>query len=552
MLTSLQIVNYALISSLDVSFESGFSVITGETGAGKSIILGALSLILGQRADSRSIMPGKEKCMVEAVFNIAEYPDLRIFFEGYDLDSPGNECVIRREITSSGKSRAFINDTPVSLAVLRELTVKLIDIHSQHENLMLSNPGYQLNVVDTMAGNSVIRTEYVSAFRQWQKTMNELTQLKEADSRAAAENDFIRFQYEQLEAARLEYNEQQELEVELDRLTHLTEIKSELVIAVQLIDGDEAALPMLKESLHALQKIRMYLPEGNEQSERFHSAFVELKELAGEMRRYHENLTLDPERLEWVSNRLSELYGLQKKHKVSTVGELIVLRDALKQQLIQFDSYSDEIQRLEKECNSHLNNTRILAAKLSESRIAIFRGIEELMVYQLSKLGMPHIRFEVQHKDTGDFKMNGSDEVTFMFSANKSRTVQPVESIASGGEISRLMLSVKALIAGKTELPTILFDEIDSGVSGEIAYRMSEIMTEMGQKMQVITITHLPQIAARGSHHYRVYKDESGASAETKVEKLNQNERIIEIASMLSGGERGEAAIGNARELLGF
>jgi DNA repair protein RecN (Recombination protein N) len=552
MLTSLHISNYALISSLDIRFQGGFSVITGETGAGKSIILGALSLILGQRADTRAIMPGKQKCVVEAIFNIAEYPGIRPFFDINELDAEGDECYIRREITASGKSRAFINDTPVGLGLLKELSVKLIDIHSQHENLMLSNPGYQLNVVDTLAGNIAVRSEYVEAYQQWQKIVSDHAHLKIEEARAATESDFVRFQFEQLDTARLIPDEQLLLETELERLTHLSEIKSDLEATTQLLDGEDSALPLLKESLNSFQKVRKYLPEGDEQLDRFNSAFVELKELAGELRRFHEELTLDPERLELVSNRLSELYGLQKKHKVNTVEALIVLRDAYEQQLQQFESYSDEILKLEKECELAFANMRVCAARLTESRRGILAGIEQSMVMQLSKLGMPHIRFKIRHQDTGDFRPSGSDQITFMFSANKSRDLQPVESIASGGEISRLMLSVKALIAGRTELPTILFDEIDSGVSGEIAYRMSEIMSDMGRKMQVITITHLPQIAARGSHHYRVYKDESGARAETKIEKLDENARVGEIAAMLSGVERGEAAIRNARELLGL
>lgn len=552
MLKSLHISNYALISSLDVSFQGGFSVITGETGAGKSIILGALALILGQRADTRAIMPGKEKCVVEAVFNIAEYPGLTSFFELYELDADSDECCIRREITAAGKSRAFINDTPVALNILKDLSARLIDIHSQHENLLLSNPGYQLNVVDTLAGNSEIRYSYVKAFQLWQKAVNDLAVLKETEARAAAESDFVRFQFEQLDAARLIPDEQLQLETELERLTHLSEIKSELEVSTHLLDSEDAALSMLKESLNSIQRIKKYLPDGEEQFERFNTAFVELKELAGELRKFHEELNLDPERLELISNRLSDLYSLQKKHKVNSVEELIVLKDDYERQLQKIDSYSEAILQLEKDCAAYLELLHTSSERLTESRLAVLPEIEQSMITQLSKLGMPHIRFKISHQKTEEFRLSGTDQMTFMFSANKSRDLQPVESVASGGEISRLMLSVKALIAGKTELPTILFDEIDSGVSGEIAFRMSEIMSGMGQKMQVITITHLPQIAARAVHHYRVFKDESGASAETGIEKLDQNSRIDEIAAMLSGEERGEAAIRNARELLGF
>lgn len=550
MLTSIKITNYALISNLEIELESGFSVITGETGAGKSIILGALSLILGQRADSKSIKSGAEKCVIEAVFDLRNHGQMDVFFTENNLDVEVVDCTVRRELSMSGKSRAFINDTPVALTVLRDFTSRLIDIHSQHENLLIANPNFQLEVVDTIAGNEALMKRYTDHFEHWKQLTQRLVQLQKKAARVMEEIDFVKYQHEQLMAARLVEHEQSELEAELSLLTHMSEVKSQLEKATHLLDGDPAALPSLKEALHALQKVAMYIPHGEQLSERFQIAWIEIKDLSDEMQRYNEQLVFDAQRLNKVEGRLSELYLLQKKHRVNTLDELIAKREMYAHQLEQFHSFDDEMAQLSIQTQTAFAALQASAAELTASRVAIATNLEKSLISQLHKLGMPHVAIQINVTEQSDYLPTGNNHVQFLFSANKNRAVQPVEGIASGGEISRLMLSIKSLIAGKRALPTILLDEIDNGVSGEMAYRMSEIMSEMGRVMQVITITHLPQIASKGTHHFKVYKDNSGEYSETKICKLTENERVAEIASMLSGEATGEAAIQNARELL--
>ncbi len=552
MLKSINITNYALISSLEIDFNPGFSVMTGETGAGKSIIIGALSLISGQRADNKSLKSGAQKCIVEAVFDVSEYPGLMQFFKNYELDYDPNQCYIRRELTSAGKSRAFINDTPVSLNLLRDLSGRLIDIHSQHENLMLMNPDYQLDVIDTVASNADMLKHYFDSYQLWRNAVEKLDKTQKEAARALEETDFVRFQFEQLNAACLLENEQEELESELAMLSHAGEIKTQLERSTQLIEGEGAAIVLLKESLNALDKVSGYIPGGSELYERYHSAWIEIKDICDEMRRFDEQFVYDPNRMEQVENRLSELFTLQKKHQVNSVAELIEKREMYGTQLQQILSFDDEILKLQKDCEEKLIRLKAASADLSQSRKSVIAYIEKFLAEQLVKLGMPHVRFEIRMMETEGFHPKGCDQLQFYFSANKNRDLQPVDSIASGGEVSRLMLSVKALIAGKCELPTIILDEIDVGVSGEIAHRMSEIMAEMGKMMQVISITHLPQIAARGVNHYKVYKDETTDVTETHIRLLTKNERIEEVASMISGEQKSEASLQNARELLGF
>lgn len=552
MLKSINITNYALISSLEIDFDSGFSVMTGETGAGKSIIIGALSLILGQRADNKTLKSGAQKCTVEAVFDISKHNSLISFFQDNELDYDSHQCIVRRELTSIGKSRAFINDTPVSLNVLRDLSGRLIDIHSQHENLMLMHPDYQLDVIDTVAGNSAFFQHYSETYQKWKLAVDKLELTQKEAIRAMEETDFVRFQFEQLTAAVLQENEQDEFELELAMLSHAGEIKNQLEKSTQLIEGEGAALSLLKESLNAMQKISDFIPGGSELKDRFYSTWIEIKDICVEMRRFNDHFVYDPSRMDWVANRLSELFTLQKKHQVNSVRELIEKREMYGAQLQQILSFEDVIAALQKACDEHFIRLKAASAELTNSRKAVFSFIEKFLTEQLFKLGMPNVRFEVRLKMFDDFHPKGSDQVQFFFSANKNRELQPVDRIASGGEVSRLMLSVKALIAGKRELPTIILDEIDVGVSGEIAHRMSDIMSDMGKTLQVISITHLPQIAAKGSSHYKVYKDESSDHTETHIRKLNDNERIQEIASMISGESKSEASLQNARELLGF
>ncbi|MEA4983922.1 DNA repair protein RecN [bioreactor metagenome] len=550
MLKSIFISNYALISTLEINFQPGLSVLTGETGAGKSIILGALSLILGQRADNKSIKKEEDKCVVEAVFDISAYKHLDDFFETNELDHDVYHCIIRRELTANGKSRAFINDTPVALTVLRDLTSRLIDIHSQHENLLLSNASYQLEVLDTVARNNELLQEYRESYLVWKADEKTLEKLKADSAKAASETDFIRFQFNQLQEAKLIPDEQQELEAEQETLSHIEEIKTELNKITGLLDGEQGSLLQLKESVAAMSKIAKFVTEGDTKLERIQAAYIDLKDLTQELILLQESLDYNPARLEETENRLSELYSLMQKFKVNSVEALIEKRDSFGTQLQHIDSFEEEIDRLEKKLAASFTHLQKYALLLTESRTSQIATVEQYMIQQLSQLGMPNIQFKIRLIPIQQYTENGIDQVEFLFSANKNREMQRVEEIASGGEISRLMLAIKSLIAGKSDLPTIIFDEIDTGVSGEIAHRMGEIMLQMSRTMQVITITHLPQIAAKGEHHFRVYKDDSGQQTETYIQRLSATERVDEIATMLSGKVRGEAAIQNARELL--
>lgn len=551
MLRKLYISNYALISELEIDFGAGFSSITGETGAGKSIILGALSLILGQRAETKAIKNDSEKCIIEATLDISGYSQLASFFEQNDIDYSSSECIIRRELTGAGKSRAFINDTPVSLIVLRDLTVQLIDIHSQHDNLLLANPNYQLDVVDTIAQNAGLMAEYAAKYAEWQKLIADLRKLEQNAQRYSTELDYIQFQYNQLTEARLSDGEQEELEQEQSSLAHAEEIKTELILSQNLFDDDNAVLPMLKEVISAVSKVKKYVADGDAWVDRLQSAYIELKDIKSELSSFADRVEDNPARLADVENRLSELFTLQKKYKTDSVAGLIEIRDEFELQLQKIESFEEDIALLNKNIALIVEDVKLLSDKLTASRKAVVGYIENYMVEHLTELGMPNIQFKVQINTTENFTAIGCDEVQFLFSANKNREVQPVQLIASGGEVSRLMLSIKALIANKSDLPTIIFDEIDTGVSGEIAHRMGEIMQTMSQGMQVITITHLPQIAAKSAAQYRVYKDDSGMQTQTHIEKLNAEQRVTEIAQMLSGKNLSEISILNAKELLG-
>ena len=550
MLKSLYISNYALITELNINFESGFSVITGETGAGKSIILGALSLILGQRADNKTIKLDADKCVIEAEFDISSYKHIDSFFQQNDLDNDSSRCLIRRELTNSGKSRAFINDTPVALNIIKDLSNKLLDIHSQHENLLLSNDTYQLEVVDTIAQNNEIFSNYSQNYLQWRAVQQELKLLKKTAEKQASDIDYIQFQFNQLTDAQLVIDEQSMLESEQETLSHAEEIKLELQKVHQLLNEEVSSLPQIKESINAISRIKNYISNGSEWLGRLDSVFIELKDIASEIDSFEERLDYNPSRLEWVQNRLSEIYSLQKKYKVSTVKELIDLKDNFSDQLLKISSYDEDILALSNKLNV-LHDELIHKAKmLTNTRINACEPIEKYLVEQLSKLGMPNIQFQVVISKLNELSENGIDEVQFLFSANKNRALQPVTQIASGGEVSRLMLTIKSLVANKADLPTIIFDEIDTGVSGEIAHKMGEIMNAMSKDMQVITITHLPQIAAKGSQHYKVYKDESGVQTQTHIRHLTNEERVTELAQMLSGKEVTTAALQNAQDLL--
>lgn len=549
MLKSLYVLNYALISELNISFDSGFSVITGETGAGKSIIIGALSLILGQRADTKSIKEGTEKCIIEAEFMI-DNTKLDRFFQSNDLDYKGKQCIIRRELTAAGKSRAFINDSPVSLNLLRELSLELIDIHSQHENLLLSDGSYQLNIVDTFAGNSLVFSNYQQAYFEWCKLAEELKTLKQTAQKQANEADYIRFQFEQLDKAQLTEGEQEELEQEQSLLNHAEEIKTELYKAVGLLTEEQMTLPLLREAYNAVGKIQNYSAEAKTWYERLSSSLIELKDIADEIAAYEEHIEFNADRLLEINERLNLIYGLQQKYKVAAIADLIKLKEEFSTSLLKIDSYDEEIELLEKKLAEKHNEMRQKADLLSENRKKTFQSIENYLIAQLIKLGIPNIQFKIEIHALENFTESGKDEISFLFSANKNRSMQAIAQIASGGEISRVMLSIKSMIAHKAGLPTIIFDEIDTGVSGEIAHRMGDIMRQMGQEIQIITITHLPQIAAKGAHHYRVYKEEKTTDTETHIVRLTKEDRLHEIATMLSGKTISDAALNTAKELL--
>ncbi|NLO70917.1 MAG: DNA repair protein RecN [Porphyromonadaceae bacterium] len=549
MLKSLHISNYALINELDIDFSDGMTVLTGETGAGKSIIIGALSLVMGQRADTKVIKEGETKAVVEIGFDVNNY-NLQPFFEDNELDYY-DVTVIRREVMSNGKSRAFVNDTPVQLTLLKNLSDKLIDIHSQHENLLLATENYQLQVVDNIAENSLEKDEYQAAFEKWTQAKDYLQKLRNEAEKQRADLDYIEFQLTQLDEAKLTENEEEELEVELETLSHVEEIKTELQHAETLLESEDfSVLSALKESRNVLLKIQAYLPESEKWSERLEEVFIELKDILSDISSNQDKIDFNPERLEYVDNRLGVLISLQKKFKVENIKALINLRESFRKQINRIGNMDDEIQESERKLDACFEDLKTAAEKLSKSRKKIFPFIEKTLIEKLSLLGMPDIRFKVDCAELQSFTQTGKDQITFLFSANKNRSVQPVTDIASGGEISRLMLAIKSMLISKADLPTIIFDEIDTGVSGDIAGRMGEIMKLMSSNSQVIAITHLPQIAAKGKEHFQVYKDNSGKETITFIKKLTPNERIKEIAQMLSGKSVTEAAMMNAMELM--
>jgi len=550
MLRSLYIQNYALIEKLDISFEQGFSVITGETGAGKSIILGAIGLLLGQRADVKSIRTGATKCIIEARFDISNY-HMQPFFEENELDYE-DECILRRELYASGKSRAFINDTPAQLAQMKELGEQLIDIHSQHQNLLLNKEGFQLNVLDLLAHDEPALSAYQAAYKQWKQAQNDLDRLLERAARDKADEDYIRFQWEQLEEAHLTKGEQEELEQEAETLSHAEDIKASLYRTDQLFNNEEGGLlSNLKECCNVMAELQAVYPAAEEWANRLESSYIELKDIADEVSDREEQVEFNPTRLDEVNERLNLIYSLQQKHRMDTVDELMALRDDYATRLASISSSDEEIETLKKRCGELQSEVRRQAAGLTEARREAAREVERQMAARLVPLGMPNVRFVVDMGERKEPGLHGMDTVTFLFSANKNGTLQNISSVASGGEIARVMLSVKAMIAGAVKLPTIVFDEIDTGVSGEIADRMADIMQEMANNdRQVISITHLPQIASRGRAHYKVYKKDNETETNSHIRRLTDEERVEEIAHMLSGATLTEAALNNARALL--
>lgn len=550
MLKQLYIKNFTLIDELDIQLFPGFSVITGETGAGKSIILGALSLLLGQRADSKSIKSGCDRCIIEAHFDLSRY-QLESLFADNDIDYDNEDCIFRRELTSTGKSRSFINDTPVSLAVMKSIGQQLVDIHSQHQNLLLQEEDFQLNVVDIIAQDGKQLSDYQQAFKDYQTARKAVVRMQEELAKAAENEDFMRFQYNELQEANLEPGQQEELEQESETLSHVEDIKEALFNAEGILIGEEANLvESLREVSRTLSNIKGVFADVAEVTERIDSCYIELKDIAAEVSQLSSHVDYDPKRLDFINDQLGIIYSLEKKHRVETVEELITLRNQLKEQLSHLDNSSEEMDILRQQEKAAREKALKKASELNALRLKAAQKVEKEMKNRLVPLGIPNIRFVVDITQT-EMTDKGTDKVAFLFSANTSTAMQPVAQIASGGEIARVMLSLKAMISGTVKLPTIIFDEIDTGVSGRVAEMMAKIMQEMGQTdRQVISITHLPQIAALGRHHYKVYKEETKEGTKSRMSLLSDEERIQEIAQMLSGSDVTTAAINNAKELL--
>ena len=550
MLRSLKIQNYALIEKLDISFNEGFSVITGETGAGKSIILGAIGLLLGQRADIKSIRTGATKCIVEAHFDVASY-DMCKLFEDNELEYD-DECILRRELLASGKSRAFVNDTPVQLSLMKELGERLIDVHSQHQNLLLNKEDFQMSVLDVLADNDGLMKEYKELYQAWKKAKHDLENLKIQAEQERSDEDYLRFQLEQLESAAFKDGEQEELEQEAEVLSHAEEIKEQLYRLEQLLNGEGMnVLSALKECTAISSLLGKVFSQAGEIYSRLDSAYIELKDLADEIADYEENIEVNPRRLEEVNERLNLLYTLQQKHRVSDVSSLLAIQADFASRLSTITSFDEEIVRLEQLSLELFGKVKKQALLLTNSRKQSGKVMEKHMKERLMPLGMPNVQFVVEIGERKEPCVSGMDTVIFLFSANKNGSLNAISSVASGGEIARVMLSLKALIAKAVKLPTIIFDEIDTGVSGEIADRMADIMLEMGEnERQVISITHLPQIASRGKQHYKVYKEDNDMETNSHIRNLNHQERVEEIAHMLSGASLTEAALQNAHVLL--
>lgn len=550
MLQHLYIKNYALIDELDIDFPKGFSVITGETGAGKSIILGAIGLLLGNRADVKAIKPGERKCVIEAHFNISGYK-LKELFDDNDADYDEQDCIIRRELSSNGKSRAFVNDSPVSLQFLRALGGSLVDIHSQHQNLLLQKEDFQLGVVDVIAHDDDLKADYEKAFGQYKKDVKALCDMEKKLEAARQNEDFLRFQFDELQAAQLSDGIQEELEQESAALSHSEDIKSALFRADSLLNGDETGVigqtGMAAEALHSIESV---FPKVKELADRLDTAKIELEDIGADVSSYSDNIDFNPARLDEVNSQLDTIYSLEKKHHVESVSELIAIRDDIEKQLNGIDDSDDLLSDLKDKVAASEAVCRQNAEVLSERRKKAAKETEKEMKSRLMPLGMPNVRFIVDVKEK-DLSSNGKDNVVFLFSANKSTAPQPVSEVASGGEIARVMLSLKAMISGAVALPTIIFDEIDTGVSGAIASKMAQVMKEMADAgRQVISITHLPQIAAVGVAHYKVEKNETAKGTTSHMRRLTDEERVREIAGMLSGDNITNAALQNAKELL--
>lgn len=549
MLKALSIQNYALIKDINIDFNEGLSIITGETGAGKSILLGALSLLIGQRADSSVLFDTSRKCIVEGTFSIAAY-GMEAFFTENELDY-AKETTVRREITTDGKSRAFINDTPVNISLLKLLGDKLIDIHSQHENLYLENPVFQLQILDTIANQPQTLAQYQDNFQILKKLQNEYQGLNEKNTKQKDDLDYLQFQFKQLNDAKLKEDELEELEADYQTLAHAEEIKSQLTFVTEALSGESnSMIATTKDCIHHLQKIKDIFKPSAEFIGRFDSVLIELKDLSPSMERLSNNIEHDPEKLQLIKERLDLINTLLQKHKLQTIKELISLKDRLSVEINSIVTADEKLAQLQKEIESQKSSLSKLAAELTKKRKQHAPSLEKRVEEILHQLGMPNAVFSVDLSPTPDFTPTGSDKIRFLFSANKQSSPQEISKVASGGEMARLMLSIKAIIAQTMALPTIIFDEIDTGVSGDIADKMGNIISNLASFTQVINITHLPQIASKGKNHYLVYKQDLRDRTYTHIKLLSSQERITEIAKMLSGEQLSDAAINNARELL--
>lgn len=549
MLKRISIENYALIEKSEIDFKDGFSVITGETGAGKSIILGALGLLVGQRADSKVLKDAEKKCVVEALFDVSNL-DIKEIFVNEDLDYE-DECIIRREILPNGKSRSFVNDTPASVSALKAIGEKLIDIHSQHKNLLLSDNHFQLMAVDAMARNKSALAVYRDAYLTCEADKRKLQKLKEAFEKNKSDKDYLEFQLNQLTAANLSEGEQSDLETEAEKLTHSNEIKEALAKVTWLLNEDESSVnKSLKESANTLLSISSFLPEGEELAQRLNSSMIEVKEVIREIESKSSDVDCDPSRLDFVNARLDEIYTLEKKHNVESVEELISIKDDFEKKLLSIDTDVEEIDRLEKQIETKMDRLGEMAEALSAKRLAVKPQFEKQIEDLLHQMGIANATFSIVLERLDNLTASGFDHIDFCFSANKDQPLRSITDVASGGELSRVMLSLKYTLSQSVNLPTIVLDEIDTGVSGEIAGRMGNIMLKMSEKMQVICITHLPQIASKGYHHYRVYKQDEEVGTTSRIKLLDEKERLLEIAKMVSGDVVTDAAINNAKELL--
>ena len=551
MLRNLKISKYALIDELNIDFHQGFSVITGETGAGKSIILGAIGLILGGRADAKSIKEGANKCVIEVLFE-EKSANLAKFFEENDFDNEGDECIVRREILKSGKSRAFINDTPATITQLKELGQYLVDIHSQHQNLLISGSEFQIGVLDSVAKDSKEYDAYVSAFEKYKHKISELSKLRKEISSRQEDEDYLRYSLQQLEAANLKENEQEELEREQQLLSHAEEITSALSETCLAMDGEEQGITdTLSRCADSLSRISKYLPEAESLSERLNSVCIELRDIYDELRNKSDNEDYNPSRLQEVDDRLSTIYDLERKYRLDSFEELLKKTEELRSQLEVIEDSSDILEKKEKECEKLREEVTDKASVLTDKRKKASEKLTTEMLKRLKPLGMPDVKFSVEIEPLPNPEISGADSIKYLFNANKSASKREISEIASGGEIARIMLCLKAIVSEVKGLPTIIFDEIDTGVSGRIAEQMAITMQNISASgTQVIRITHLPQIAAKGNYHYLVYKKNEKGITNSKIEKLTEQGRLEEIAKMLSGSEITDAALENARELL--